>query len=101
MFHVELSRVARDDIRTIYSYIANESVGRAQAFIERLLLRFELLARHPHAGRLRPEVAAKIRSTAIKPTVVFYRVFSDESRLEIVRIIDGRRDLGTIFVEDA
>jgi plasmid stabilization system protein ParE len=69
--------------------------------VERLLLRFELLSRHPHAGRLRPEIAPHIRSTAIKPTVVFYRVFPDESRLEIVRIIDGRRDLGTIFAEDA
>jgi toxin ParE1/3/4 len=50
---------------------------------------------HPLAGRLRAELRPGIRSLAAKPHVVFYRVAKDVP--EIVRILDGRRDIEDIF----
>jgi toxin ParE1/3/4 len=49
----------------------------------------------PHRGRRRPEIGPEFRSIPVPPVVVFYRV-TDET-VEIVRIVDGRRDLQTLF----
>lgn len=54
-----------------------------------------LLEDHPFAGRARGEVRPGLRSVAASPYVVFYRVTNDVA--EIVRVIDGRRDLDEIF----
>ncbi|GAC1315658.1 MAG: hypothetical protein NVSMB14_15440 [Isosphaeraceae bacterium] len=52
-------------------------------------------------GRLRPEFARdELRSFSAKPIVIFYWVNKTREIVEIVRIIDGRRDLGTVFSED-
>jgi toxin ParE1/3/4 len=50
---------------------------------------------HPLAGRSRAELRSRIRSLAAKLHVVFYRVANDSP--EIVRILDGRRDIEEIF----
>lgn len=57
-----------------------------------------LLDDHPFAGRARNEVRPGLRSIAASPHIVFYRVNNDVA--EIVRILDGRRDLDEIFARD-
>jgi toxin ParE1/3/4 len=52
----------------------------------------------PLAGRSRDEIRAGLRSLAASPDVVFYRLKDD--RPEIVRVLDGRRDIEEIFSED-
>jgi toxin ParE1/3/4 len=54
-----------------------------------------ILEDHPFAGRSRNEVRPGLRSVVASPHVVFYRVKND--RAEIVRVLDGRRDLDEIF----
>ncbi len=39
-----------------------------------------------------------MRSLAATPHVVFYRLRAD--RPEIVRVLDGRQDIGDIFTDD-
>jgi toxin ParE1/3/4 len=58
-----------------------------------------LLEEHPFAGRARNEVRPGLRSIATRPHVIFYRVNNDVA--EIVRVLDGRRDLDEIFGEGA
>jgi toxin ParE1/3/4 len=55
-----------------------------------------LLEDHPYGGRARDEVRLGLRSIAKAPHVVFYRVNADEVA-QIVRILDGRRDIDAIF----
>ena len=95
-----LTRLARSDLRRIFEYIAADSPSRAQVFIERVWDRLELLAAHPHMGRPRPEFGPDVRSFPVRPIVVFYRAREDRGQTQILRIIDGRRDLGTVFAED-
>jgi len=95
-----LTRRATSDISAIHSFIASESPGRAQTFIERITAQFRILASHPRLGRPRPEFALMIRSTAVKPVVIFHQYIAEEDYVEIVRVVDGRRDLRTIFAED-
>ncbi|TQF31720.1 type II toxin-antitoxin system RelE/ParE family toxin [Bradyrhizobium sp. UNPA324] len=52
----------------------------------------------PNAGRARDEIRSGLRSLAVAPQVVFYRLKDD--RAEIVRVLDGRQDIEAIFSKD-
>jgi toxin ParE1/3/4 len=54
-----------------------------------------MLAVTPKAGRKRPELSASVRSSAVGNYVIFYR--EKQSTVEVVRVLHGRRDIGTIF----
>ena len=56
-----------------------------------------LLETHPLVGRARDEVRPGLRSVLASPHVVFYRVNNESA--QIVRILDGRRDIEDIFGE--
>jgi toxin ParE1/3/4 len=56
-----------------------------------------LLADHPLAGRSRDEIRPSLRSMAASPHVIFYRAVRGWP--EIIRILDGRRDLDEIFAD--
>ena len=62
-------------------------IGRVVALIED----------QPFAGRSRDEVRPGLRSIAASPHVIFDRIRS--GRPEIVRVLDGRRDIDEIFSE--
>ena len=57
-----------------------------------------MLDNHPFAGRDRDEVRPGLGSIVASPHVVFYRVNNDVA--EIVRVLDGRRDLDEIFAHE-
>ena len=59
--------------------------------LDRILDRIEVLRAMPSAGRVREEFGVDIRSIPTPPFVVFYWVFGDEARWQILRAIDGRR----------
>jgi toxin ParE1/3/4 len=91
------------DLEQILLYIAADSPRRSRHFVDRVVERCTLLARHPLAGRVRPEffhVDAGMRSWSVKPVVVFYRYVQTADRVDVLRIVDGRRDLRTVFADD-
>jgi len=52
----------------------------------------------PLAGRSRDDVRVGLRSLSAGSQIVFYRLKSD--RPEIVRVLDGRRDIDEIFADE-
>ena len=52
---------------------------------------------HPFAGRSRNELRPGFRSLAAKPHIVFHRAMNEVP--EIIRVLDGRRDIEEIFAE--
>jgi toxin ParE1/3/4 len=52
------------------------------------------LREHPEIGRPRPEIAEGARSLVIERWIVFYRIVGDD--VQIVRIVDGVRDLSKL-----
>ncbi len=56
------------------------------------------LAASPLMGRDRDDLRPGIRQVVVYPTVLFYRVLPDQ--VEVVRVIDGRREIAGIFGED-
>jgi toxin ParE1/3/4 len=83
------SLAGRDEIWDYYVQIAGRntaerifrSIGEAIAVIEE----------DAFAGRPRNEIRPGLRSLAAAPYVIFYRIINDIP--EIVRILDGRRDI--------
>jgi toxin ParE1/3/4 len=57
-----------------------------------------LLEAYPLGGRARDELRTGLRSFTARPHVVFYRLTGDTS--QIVRVLDGRRDIDAIFADE-
>ena len=95
---IDWSPDARADLSEIWNYYVTVA-GRhtADKIVREIGEMCRLLEDHPFAGRTRDGVRPGVRSIAARPYVVFYRVNNDI--VEIVRVLDGRRDLDEIFAE--
>jgi len=93
------SREARSDLSEIWDYYVSVA-GRhtADGVVRGIGEACVLLEEHPFAGRPRNEVRSGLRSLSASPHVIFYRVTNDIA--EIVRVLDGRRDLDEIFATE-
>jgi len=89
---------ARADLSQIWDYYA-EVAGQESAdrIIRGIVEACHPLEAHPLAGRARNEVRPGLRSIAANPHVIFYRVTNEIA--EIVRVLDGRRDIDEIFAQ--
>lgn len=84
------------DLGAIWDYYAATAGAKsADKLIRNIGDVVSVLEEHPHAGRRRDELQQGLRSISIAPHVVFYRVRNNVP--EIVRVLDGRRDLDDIF----
>jgi plasmid stabilization system protein ParE len=94
------SRKALRDIAALRAYVVeiSGSEHRAQAYLERVFRRCATLKSFPTSGRLRPDFAWNIRSVVVKTIVIFY-LHTDDDWIYVLRIVDGRRDLGTLFLD--
>jgi toxin ParE1/3/4 len=89
---------ASQDLAEIWAHIAKDSVKHADKFAVLLDDHFRALARRPHMGRSRPELAPKLRSFPVGQYVIFY--LTRRKGVEIVRVLHGARDIGSILQED-
>lgn len=90
---------ALDDISRLWDYYA-EVAGRSTAdrIVREIAKAVTVVDDFPFAGRSRDEIRAGLRSIAVTPQIVFYRLKDD--RPEIVRVLDGRQDIEAIFSDD-
>jgi toxin ParE1/3/4 len=94
------SSEAETDLADIWTYCA-EVTGRgvANSIIRTIGKACQMLEEHPLAGPARDEIRPGLRSAVVSPHVIFYRVTGDVA--EIVRILDGRRDIDEIFSDES
>ena len=90
-----LTEEADNDLIELWLHISQDDLDVADRLLANFVKKFELLAAQPRMGRLRPEFATHLRSFIEGRYVIFYRLVPDG--IEIVRIIHGARDMGTIF----
>jgi toxin ParE1/3/4 len=93
--HLRISPHARADLIEIWSYIADDSVANADAFIDKLYETLQVMGRQPGSGRRREELAPGMRSFPFRRYVIFYRVAA--GAIEIVRVLHGARDVESVF----
>jgi len=86
------------DLADIWAYIAEDSVNHADKFAALIDSQFRALARQPHMGRSRPELATNLRSFAVGHYVIFYVPLP--KGVEIVRVLHGARDIESVLHEE-
>ncbi|HEY0853632.1 MAG TPA: type II toxin-antitoxin system RelE/ParE family toxin [Devosia sp.] len=87
--------LAREDALEIWRYIARDNPSAADDVLSRFDELILMLARHPDAGRARPELGAGLRSFTDGRFLIVYS--HDDKSLEVVRIVAGSRNLNPTF----
>ncbi|MEP0924824.1 type II toxin-antitoxin system RelE/ParE family toxin [Leptolyngbya sp. ST-U4] len=87
--------LAELDLLDIWDYIADDSLDRADEFLDRIEGKLETLALNPGMGRRREELLPGLRSFPIANYVVFYREIKDG--IDVIRVLHGSRDIEEIF----
>ncbi|CVI59078.1 MULTISPECIES: type II toxin-antitoxin system RelE/ParE family toxin [Agrobacterium] len=93
---------ARNDVKKIYIDIGKSQPLAAEQYFARFRSKAERLIDHPHLGERHPEIFPSARMLVEAPYIILYETVpdtdgSDILSVEIVRVIDGRRDLRTLF----
>lgn len=83
------TRLARADIDTAYDYVAVDSAGAADQFLERIRQAAGILVRHPMAGRAGRISGTRELVVAGTPWIISYRVRRDF--IDILAVIHGAR----------
>ncbi|KQY12202.1 type II toxin-antitoxin system RelE/ParE family toxin [Rhizobium sp. Root482] len=96
------SQKAQADIRDIYVEIGLEQPDAAERFFQRFQHKASLLIDQPRLGPRHPEIAAAARMLVEPPFIILYETKPDTDdgpvhTVEIVRVVDGRRDLARLF----
>ena len=91
MTRVRFTQRAREDLLGIWLYIAPQSPLIADQVYDRIEKSCGLLRDHPQLGPARPEIADDARALVIERWLALYRLVEDG--VQIVRVVDGARDL--------
>jgi toxin ParE1/3/4 len=91
---VRYTRRAREDLLEIWGWIASDNPKIADRVYDAIEKRCNSLQKQPQLGRPRPEVGEGARSLVIERWIAFYRIV--ENGVQIVRIVDGARDLSKL-----
>lgn len=82
-------RAAEVDLREIWITIAEDSFEIADAYLDKLLARCEMLSHNPLIGPERPEIAKGLRVFPVDNYLIFYRPHEDG--VMIHRVVHGAR----------
>jgi toxin ParE1/3/4 len=95
MNQYRLAEDAEADLVEVWWHIAKDNVEAADKFIATLISKFALLATQPKMGRMRPELAPRLRSFPVGQHIILYRPLPDG--VEIARVLHSHMDLERIF----
>ena len=89
---------AREDLIEIYIYIGLDNPAAAERIYDAVVAKAELLVTYPRLGVRRPEIRRSTRMLVEGPYLILYETHPDRDEgvideVEIVRVVDGRRDL--------
>lgn len=93
---------ALEDLMEIYVTIGLENVDAAERIYTAIEGRVDLLRGFPRMGPRRPEIAPTARMLVEGSYLVLYELHPETEegpieRVEIVRVVDGRRELSGLF----
>ena len=93
---------ALEDLADIYVSIGLDNKEAAERVYSVIETRAEMLCEFPRMGPRRPEIAATARILVERPYLILYELHPDTDEgptamIEIVRVVDGRRELNRLF----
>jgi plasmid stabilization system protein ParE len=93
-----VSKQAEADLDSITAYIVeHDGRLRATAIADRIQTAMDNLALMPGMGSRRYYLKRGQRAFFVSPWTIFYEELPDRDGINVVRIIDGRRNLPAIF----
>lgn len=93
------SPASETDLLELWGYLATHASGVvADEQVRKVERACRVLSEWPHSGRPRDALIPGMRSVAVAPYVVFYRV--SDNTIEVVRVLHGRRDIEAIFGDE-
>jgi toxin ParE1/3/4 len=97
MIDVILSIEAEVDLLEITSFISSGDEAIARRFVYGLMESLDLLSEYPEMGRKRDDLKRGLRSINFNRYLVLYKI--EGTRVEVVRIVHGARDIASLFEE--
>jgi len=88
---IVLQPSVKADLSGIWDFIAEDSDDQADAFIDLINQKFQLLTQQSGLGRRREELAEGLRSFPVGRYVIFY--LPVPGGVQIVRLLHGARDI--------
>jgi toxin ParE1/3/4 len=93
---------AREDLLLIYEFVGLDNPAAAERLFAAIEDKTTLLIHHPRIGPRRPDIRPATRLLLEGPYLILYETHPDTddgpiAEVEIVRVVDGRRDLTRPF----
>ncbi|WP_413993678.1 type II toxin-antitoxin system RelE/ParE family toxin [Labrys okinawensis] len=88
------SKLAKEDLLKIWRDISAHDEVAADRILDLIRDRCDLLRDQPRLGAQRPEIGEGARVLIVEKWLAFYREIA--GGVQIVRVVDGRRDLKQI-----
>jgi toxin ParE1/3/4 len=92
-----VSRRAEEELREIWRYIAAENSAAADRLLLRIDDKLQILRDFPGVGTLRDDIRPGLRMLVEGNYLLLYEHDAANDTVELVSVIDGRRDLRTLF----
>lgn len=97
MLSIVRTERADEDLIAIWAYIATENPAAADRVLDAIESRWDQLCRHPYSGAARDDIAPGVRHLVAGHYLSLYRITG--TAIEIIRVFDGRRNIGREMVE--
>lgn len=88
---------AVDDLYEVWEYLAGHDEILADRWIDRIDESIARLAEYPMAGSGRPQLPEELRVWPVPPYLILYRLDQAAHNVDVLRIVDGRRDIGKLL----
>lgn len=97
-----ISDEAIRDLDDISDYFLQTNVEAGEQFLKAFNARCQQLANFPSIGRSYAHIRQDLRGLALRGFINMYRVSNLQNtfRIEILRVVSGRRDLEKLFSAD-
>ena len=87
--------LAEADLLDIWNFIANESLEKADNFLQKIENKLKILVENPGMGRKRDELVPGLRSFLVGSYLIFYYLIN--GGIEVIRVLHGARDIPSFF----
>jgi toxin ParE1/3/4 len=87
--------LASRDIDEISEYFAGVSLAAGDRFFQGFNRKCKQLVAFPNSGKSYADIHPCLRGLSLENYVIFYRILDDG--IEILRVVNGRRDFESIF----
>lgn len=99
-FAIRRSLAARDDLIEIWVNIALHDEAAADRQLDRIEDAIRQLADFPEIGPAREELVVGARAILRTPFLVVYRIDRENGGIDVLRVIDARRDLKALLRDE-